>query len=116
MNTETHNIDFQAVERLRSLLGNEFVPMMQVFLQDAAGYVRDMENAIRAGKLKDMQASAHKLRSTSGQIGLARIQQIAEKCEYSNDIADEALLALHAELAETLIQVEHVLKSRYLAA
>lgn len=116
MNTETQNIDFQAIERLRSLLGNDFAPMMRVFLQDAGGYVRDIESAIKAGRYQDMQVSAHKLRSTSGQMGLSRIQQIAEQCEYSKAMTNETLLALHTELADTLMQVEKVLKSRYLAA
>lgn len=75
-------LDPTALERLCRLGGNKFAgEMITLFLDYAAKKVAEARAAEASGDLLAVQKAVHPLRSSAGNVGAARVQQLADRLE-----------------------------------
>jgi CheY-like chemotaxis protein len=71
-------IDMNALKETQSLMGAKFEVLVGYFLEDAAGYIAQID---RAEVLADVIAPAHTLKSSAKQFGLVRLSEAARIIE-----------------------------------
>lgn len=105
-------LDPAAIERLRKLGGDKFAAdMIDLFLSYGGKKVAETQAARQAGHLAEVAAAAHALKSSAGNVGAARIQQLAEQAEQSaqralGDAVAKDVEALERAFAETRPRLE----------
>lgn len=93
-------IDVAALDRMQHLGGAVFVvQMIDLFLDYAGAKIREALLAQAAGDLDRVQAAVHPIRSSAGNVGATRIQQLATRIE---DLARERQTAPVAAALEEL--------------
>jgi len=71
-----------AIERLRKLGGDEFVGrMIDLFLDYAETKIGDARQAGAAGDLAGLAKAVHPIKSSAGNIGASRVQELATRLE-----------------------------------
>jgi HPt (histidine-containing phosphotransfer) domain-containing protein len=105
-------LDPAAIERLRKLGGAKFAAdMIDLFLSYGAKKVAETQAARQAGNLAGVAAAAHALKSSAGNVGAVRIQQLAEQIEQlakraSGDAVAAEVAALERAFAEIRPRLE----------
>jgi len=80
--------DPAAVDRLCRLGGNSFAAkMLGLFLSYGGVKVAEAEAARQSGNLAGLAAAAHALKSSAGNVGALRVQQLAAQAEESANAA-----------------------------
>jgi CheY-like chemotaxis protein len=94
------NLDPAALQRLRRLGGEAFEgQMIDVFLQYAGAKVVEVRAAHASGNLDELAKAAHPLKSSAGNVGASRVQDLATRIEMLAHQAEAApLTALVGEL------------------
>lgn len=97
---ETRNLDPAAMERLQRLGGDAFVgKMIELFMDYVGGKVVAARQAQVAGNLGGVQEAAHPIKSSAGNVGACRVQELAQQIEQlAKQGQGEALPALIGEL------------------
>lgn len=99
-------IDSVALEALRDLGGDEFVAeMVETFLADAPKRVASIRTAVDQDDLQAARRVAHSLKSSSGQLGAARMETICIGIEQVNGLeqARTLLASLESALSHTVV-------------
>ncbi|MEY4386340.1 MAG: Hpt domain [Verrucomicrobiota bacterium] len=79
---ESRNLDPAAMERLRKLGGEAFVSkMVQLFVDYAGEKVAAARQAQAAGNLSGVADAVHPIKSSAGNIGACRVQELAQRIE-----------------------------------
>ena len=79
---ETRNLDPAALERLHRLGGEVFVgKMIELFVEYAGGKVAAARQAQVAGDLGGVQVAVHPIKSSAGNVGACRVQELAQQIE-----------------------------------
>jgi HPt (histidine-containing phosphotransfer) domain-containing protein len=97
--------DTEALDRLEKWGGEKLVrEMVTLFRAEAAERVSALRTGLRSGALEEVQRAAHTLRSSSGQVGAARMQALCVEVEARAAGGDltgvaELLASLESELA-----------------
>jgi two-component system, sensor histidine kinase and response regulator len=79
---ETRNLDPVAIERLRRLGGDVFVgKMIDLFVDYAEGKVIAARQAQVAGNSGGVQEAVHPIKSSAGNVGACRVQELAQQIE-----------------------------------
>jgi HPt (histidine-containing phosphotransfer) domain-containing protein len=80
--SETPNLDAAALERLQRLGGAAFVAkMIELFVDYAGGKVAAARAAQAAGNLAGVQEAVHPIKSSAGNVGARRVQELAQQLE-----------------------------------
>jgi HPt (histidine-containing phosphotransfer) domain-containing protein len=75
-------LDPAALERLNRLGGDKFVrEMIELFLDYAARKLAEARQAQQAGDLKGVQKAVHPIKSSAGNVGAVRMQELATRLE-----------------------------------
>jgi len=74
-------LDDEVLAELREVMGSEFSNLVQMFLVDAAKYIRQLEEAAAGGDLQKMVAPAHTLKSSSANLGAMAVSAAAKRIE-----------------------------------
>ena len=69
------------VEELRSVMGQEYLTLVKLFLEDAPRHVAALEAAAGAGDLGQLVAPAHTLKSASANLGAMALSAAAKRIE-----------------------------------
>src|SRR5215831_17432468 len=79
---DTPNLDPAALERLQRLGGGAFVAkMIELFVDYAGGKVAAARVAQAAGNLAGVQEAVHPIKSSAGNVGARRVQELALQLE-----------------------------------
>lgn len=74
--------DDEALDRLRRWGGDKLVEqMVEIFLTQSPVRVTDARTAFENGSARELERAVHALRSSSAQLGAARIQALCEVIE-----------------------------------
>jgi HPt (histidine-containing phosphotransfer) domain-containing protein len=97
---ETINLDPAAVERLQRLGGNEFVTkMIDLFGSYATEKLALARKALDAGDFARLADAVHPIKSSAGNVGARRVQELARQIEELGRASKPELLpGLLAEL------------------
>lgn len=71
----------EVVEELRSVMGEEYLTLVRVFLEDAPTHVQRLEQAAGNGDFAAMVAPAHTLKSSSANLGAMALSAVAKRIE-----------------------------------
>ncbi len=74
-------VDSAILEEVREDMEDEFPEFVQVFLDDATGWLLELEQAASAGDAGTLYGTAHAMKSSSGYVGAVGLQALAEKIE-----------------------------------
>jgi signal transduction histidine kinase/CheY-like chemotaxis protein/HPt (histidine-containing phosphotransfer) domain-containing protein len=74
-------LDNDVLAELREVMGGEFGNLVQMFLVDAAKYIRQLEEAAADNSLEKMIAPAHTLKSSSANLGAMAVSAAAKRIE-----------------------------------
>jgi CheY-like chemotaxis protein/HPt (histidine-containing phosphotransfer) domain-containing protein len=69
------------VEELRAVMGQEYLGLVRLFLEDAPRHVAALEAAAAAGSMEQMVAPAHTLKSASANLGAMALSAAAKRIE-----------------------------------
>ena len=115
---ETSNLDPAAMDRLQRLGGDEFVrKMIGLFVDYAAEKITAARQAMAEDNLPAVADAAHPIKSSAGNVGARKVQEIAQRIEQSaRQSQREALPGLIAELeaafAAAKTDLEQIKQSR----
>lgn len=91
-------IDKQVVEDLIEIMGDDFVELLQIYLQDTPKNLRLMKQAAENMDFENLVTPAHSLKSSSANVGAMSLSGIAKEIELGSR---EANLQDPAEMVET---------------
>ena len=74
-------IKMDALEELRSLMGDSLNEVLQTFIDYVPGQIDDLTRAISNGNAENVFNLAHKLKSSSSSIGALGMAHVAEEIE-----------------------------------
>ena len=72
----------EIVDDLREIMGEEFVALVRVFLEDAPGALLKLQQAVDGNDVDALVAPAHSLKSTSANLGALALSDIARTIEH----------------------------------
>lgn len=106
------SFDPAAIERLLKLGGQKFVlEMIGLFGSYGGKKLAEARQAQQAGNLPALAAATHPLKSSAGNIGAVRVQELAAQIERAaleqqTELANSSLDELETAFAEALEQLE----------
>ena len=71
----------EVVDELRAVMGDEYLSLVRLFLEDAPKHVRTLETAASASDMPAMVAPAHTLKSASANLGAMALSAAAKRIE-----------------------------------
>ena len=78
-------LDPRVIQELRELGGEDdpdlLADLVQMFLQDAPGRMKQIEEALASGDIKALEHAAHTLKSSSANIGARGLSAICKRME-----------------------------------
>lgn len=78
-------IDMRVIDDLRELGGSEdpglLAELIDLFLSDAPGRLRDVEEGLAKGEIARVERAAHTLKSSSANIGAMNLSAICKRIE-----------------------------------
>jgi HPt (histidine-containing phosphotransfer) domain-containing protein len=106
-------LDLAAIERLVKLGGNQFVrQMIELFLDFVGKKVTEIRLAQQAGNLVGVAAAAHPIKSSAGNVGALRLQELAARIEQLAKAAQsDELASLLNELEIAFAEVATLLET-----
>jgi HPt (histidine-containing phosphotransfer) domain-containing protein len=82
--SETSAFNPAAIERLLKLGGQKFtLDMIDLFISYGSKKLAEARTAQQAGDLVKLSAAAHPLKSSAGNVGASRVQELAAQVELS---------------------------------
>jgi CheY-like chemotaxis protein/HPt (histidine-containing phosphotransfer) domain-containing protein len=71
----------EVVEELRAVMGDEYISLVRLFLEDAPLHVRALEAAVNSNDMSRMVAPAHTLKSAAANLGAMALSAAAKRIE-----------------------------------
>jgi signal transduction histidine kinase/CheY-like chemotaxis protein/HPt (histidine-containing phosphotransfer) domain-containing protein len=105
-------LDQTVIEDLREVMGDEFLSLIRVFLEDTPRTLERLQAAAAAGEIPPMVAAAHSLKSTSANLGALEMSELARQIEHggrAGTLSNPTVLA--ARLVAEFIRVEGALRA-----
>lgn len=101
---DSRQLDLAAVERLCRLGGKKFArEMIELFVDFAGKKVAEAQRAVWVGDLAAVQKAVHPMKSSAGNVGAMRVQELATRLESEAQNGDaERVLASLSELEQAL--------------
>jgi two-component system sensor histidine kinase/response regulator len=110
--SDENSLDTAAIARLRKLGGDKFVgDMIDLFFQYAPQRLAAARAAAEAGDLQALDRAVHPLKSSAGQIGARRVEDLATQIErLAMDKQADTIRPLLPKLEEAITQVKPLLE------
>ncbi len=102
-------VDFDALDRIRTMMGGpgeRFNDFLDLYIREAAKYLRAMDDAARQQDADAISLAAHSLKPSSGMVGAKHLQTACRDLE----------LAAKEGWGDHLLPLITIVRSRYLAA
>ena len=118
MSGEGRELAPDALERLAEWGGDELVSkMVELFLQVTPDRVQAIRSGLRDEDMKKVERGAHSLRSSAGNLGAKRVQELAGRIEELASLGNREGLAplvgeLETHFRATVQELEAVLAER----
>ncbi len=108
-----NDLDPQGIERLRKLGGSKFtMEMIRLFLSYGGEKLSEARRAQQAGDLTGVQLAVHPIKSSAGNVGAVRMQQLATETELrAIEQKPEAVAALLDQLEAAYQAVRPLLEA-----
>lgn len=74
-------VDEAALSELRSIMGEEFDLLVDVFVSDSAKRLDDIEQAIKDGNAESLRTTAHGFKGSALNISAARLTSLCRELE-----------------------------------
>lgn len=104
-------IDIQALEQTAALLKDELAVAVEEYLEDAAGYIRNIQEGLESGNPEKAARGSHPLKSNSKGFGLTAVSQISEAINNNAREGDiENLESLLVQLQDAFVRAEQKLQ------
>ena len=78
---ETPVVDQACLDEMRNVMGDQFRVIIEYFLDDATDYLEQVRGGWQAGDSKAIVAAAHPLKSSSRELGMIELSDIAKLIE-----------------------------------
>ncbi len=112
----TQTIDFDTIEMLRDVMEDDFVELIETFLNDAQTKLNTLPNLVNSGDSQAVRMIAHSLKGSSSNLGALPMSQLCltlEQNAKSEDLAlaPQVLVNLQDEYAKVRILLMSYLPS-----
>jgi CheY-like chemotaxis protein/HPt (histidine-containing phosphotransfer) domain-containing protein len=104
-------LDREIVDDLREIMGDEFVSLVRVFLEDAPRALGKLEMAAARNDLEALVGPAHSLKSTSANLGALALSDLARTIEHGarqKSLGDPAVIV--GQMSREFHRVETALR------
>ncbi|MGE3713764.1 MAG: response regulator [Alphaproteobacteria bacterium] len=102
--TSDPNIDQNALEETRNVMGEAFVTLVEYFLEDTTTYIHQIREGLQTGNTGMIVPPSHTIKSSSRQFGLLKVSELSRQIEeLARSGRTDALLTI-APLCEELQQ------------
>jgi HPt (histidine-containing phosphotransfer) domain-containing protein len=84
-------LDQSAVQELYEIMEDEFIELLESYLNGAPGLMRDLERAVAAEDAQGIVSPAHSLKSSSANVGAMQFSALAKQLELmgrQNELVD----------------------------
>lgn len=114
----SNDLDPAAIERLQRLGGGTFTAeMIRLFLSYGGEKLAEARRALQAGDLVGVEKAVHPVKSSAGNVGAVRMQQLAVETEQrAREQQSAAVAALMDELEAAYAAVKPLLEAEQLNA
>ena len=110
-NFDVNAFDAQALGQSAALLKDEFPIAVEEYLEDAAGYIRDIQAGLEDGDAEKAARGSHPLKSNSKSFGLTAVSHIAETInKKTREGQMDGVEDLLSQLQEAFVQAEKKLR------
>ena len=79
MSNEGQHLDMATLSELKELMADEYVVLLETYLNDSAGNLDSIEAAVTQGSAVELRESAHNFRGSSSNIGAVRLATLSRK-------------------------------------
>jgi len=86
----TNNFDRKTFIAMKDLLGDKFSLVIGIYLENSIGYLAQAEEALVNGNAKLLANSVHPLKSSSANLGLTKITELAADIEHQANTINES--------------------------
>jgi HPt (histidine-containing phosphotransfer) domain-containing protein len=103
------------LEELRTMMGEEYLGLIKLFLEDAPTHIQQLEAAAAANDLPGLVSPAHTLKSSSANLGALALSAVAKRIELGARTASlqrptVAVLMLETEFRKAQIALQALMK------
>lgn len=102
----------KALEELKDLMGDSFVLLLDVFMQDTRARLENIATCIEQEDLDSIRDIAHAIKGSSRNVGAMDLAELCEQCEamtISNDI--QAITGLYNQACKVFDNICSVMLS-----
>lgn len=109
---DNNEFDETAFGRLRKLGGDDFLAkMIDLFLENTPQRMETIRAGEKDGNLEQIRQAAHSLKSSAGNLGARRLQELSERVEHlaveqKGDLLTPLLRELDGVFARALLRLE----------
>ena len=108
-------IALDVLEELRTMMGDEYLGLIKLFLEDAPTHIHQLEAAAAANDLPGLVSPAHTLKSSSANLGALALSAVAKRIELgartgSLQRPTVAVLMLETEFRKAQVALQALLK------
>ena len=101
------DIEMQTLVRLRKLGGDELIAkMVTLFTSQAESAIQEAESGLSTGNFDSVQRAAHSLKSSAGNLGAQRVQDLAGRIEQLAEERSEKIQPLLADLKAAYLKAK----------
>ncbi|MBI2429565.1 MAG: PAS domain S-box protein [Ignavibacteriales bacterium] len=110
-------IDFSRIEEIRDLGGNELLrELVLAYIDDARSVISEIEEAIRTNNVHDIHGSAHRLKGSSGNMGITTVSVVAGQIEaLAKERSTAGLDEMYTDLKIRIEYAEQYLRRQFLS-
>ncbi len=103
------------LDELRAMMGDEYLGLIKLFLEDAPTHIHQLEAAAAANDLPGLVSPAHTLKSSSANLGALALSAVAKRIELgartgSLQRPTVAVLMLETEFRKTQVALQALMK------
>jgi histidine phosphotransfer protein HptB len=106
---ETLNMDFKQLAEKIGLEENEYIELIELFIDTSAADMTTLENAVEKENADEVEKAAHSLKGASASLGLTDIAEIARLIEENaREKPSQGDILLVAILKDKIKNIEHL--------
>ncbi|MGI9511069.1 MAG: Hpt domain-containing protein, partial [Geminicoccaceae bacterium] len=86
--SEPSALDSTCLDDMRAVMGDQFKAILEFYLEDAANYLDQIKGGLQSNDGEAIVAAAHPLKSSSRELGVAELSDLAKRIEETVRNAD----------------------------
>ena len=104
------DVDKDTTVKLKALMGAGYTKLVTGFMTNTQNYIDEIGAALQVQDRGRSVPTAHKMKSSCGQFGLFRLQQLAALIEYAEGLDAQGLIAVHNEMKPAFVRAQDIMK------